>query len=63
MTDIKLTIVVETEFMGRQIRVYRSDSLAAGSTYACFDGDRMVQKDLPGEAVMGWLANMMMNAK
>lgn len=59
MSDIKCTIVVETEFMGRQIRVYRSDSLETGSTYACFDGDRLVQRDLPGEAVMGWLANMM----
>jgi hypothetical protein len=51
-------LVVDTEFLGRIIWVYRRDC----GNYWCYDNGRCTQEAKPAEAVMGWLANMMMNA-
>lgn len=51
-------IVVDTEFKGRSIQVRRGSD----GTYYCYDNGKMTQRNISAEAVMGWLANMMMNA-
>ena len=71
-------LVVDTEFRGRSIQVRRTNEpgivlvpegdrevlrhIPGVVYYNCYDSGRLVQESKPAEAVMGWLANMMMNA-